>query len=397
MRIVVHDYSGHPFQVQLSRELARRGHDVLHVSASSFQTPKGRLHGAESDPPTFQSVTVVTRRPFMKDNFLRRRSQEIEIGDKVGDHIAAFQPDVVISSNAPIDTQVRVLRATRRANAAFVFWVQDLYGEAIRRILSCQLGFIGRWIGNFYRWREGRMIAAADHVVVIADDFVPAVRKLSNIPDTRLSVIENWAPLDEVPQLERDNAWARRELAPVPFRMIYSGTLGLKHNPGLLLEIAKVIDGEVLVFSEGSAATKLAEDARAENLTNLRVSGWLPFEDLPSALAAADALIVILEPDAGIFSVPSKVLTYMCAGRAILGAIPLENRAARMVREVGAGLVVSPLEPERLTANALALQRDVLARHEMGVAARAYAERAFSIVEIGERFQSIVEGLEKTR
>ncbi len=30
MRILVHDYSGHPFQAQLSRELARRGHDVVH-------------------------------------------------------------------------------------------------------------------------------------------------------------------------------------------------------------------------------------------------------------------------------------------------------------------------------------------------------------------------------
>ena len=43
MRIVVNDYSGHPFQIELSRELARRGHKVLHLYSAEFQTPKGDL------------------------------------------------------------------------------------------------------------------------------------------------------------------------------------------------------------------------------------------------------------------------------------------------------------------------------------------------------------------
>ncbi|RYJ01060.1 MAG: glycosyltransferase WbuB, partial [Actinomycetales bacterium] len=36
MKVVVHDFSGHPFQVQLSRELARRGHDVVHSSCAAY-------------------------------------------------------------------------------------------------------------------------------------------------------------------------------------------------------------------------------------------------------------------------------------------------------------------------------------------------------------------------
>ena len=31
MHIQVHDFSGHPFQAELSRELATRGHSVDHV------------------------------------------------------------------------------------------------------------------------------------------------------------------------------------------------------------------------------------------------------------------------------------------------------------------------------------------------------------------------------
>ena len=49
-RILVHDYSGHPFQVQLSRSLAARGHVVLHLHSSKFQTPKGPLQRRADDP-----------------------------------------------------------------------------------------------------------------------------------------------------------------------------------------------------------------------------------------------------------------------------------------------------------------------------------------------------------
>ena len=50
MKILVHDYAGHPFQVQLSRELASRGHTVRHAYAGGLQTPRGELQKRESDP-----------------------------------------------------------------------------------------------------------------------------------------------------------------------------------------------------------------------------------------------------------------------------------------------------------------------------------------------------------
>ena len=40
MRIVVHDYAGHPFQVQLARALAAAGHEVLHLHAAESKRPK---------------------------------------------------------------------------------------------------------------------------------------------------------------------------------------------------------------------------------------------------------------------------------------------------------------------------------------------------------------------
>ena len=70
MRIIVHDYVGHPFQVQLSRELARRGHEVLHLYCSSFVTPRGELTRRDDDPPGFNCRGHRTLANHSQDEFL---------------------------------------------------------------------------------------------------------------------------------------------------------------------------------------------------------------------------------------------------------------------------------------------------------------------------------------
>ena len=389
MRIIVSDYSGHPFQVQLSRALAGLGHEVLHLYSASFQTPKGDLLRRDDDPAGFAITGVRSAQPFAKDSFVKRRSQEIEIGGLIGAEIERFGPDIVFSSNAPIDTQVRIRRAARKAGARFVFWVQDLYGEAIWRILRGKFGPFGDVVGRFYSGMERRLIRSSHHVVAIADEFKAQICRQAGIPADKVTVIENWAPLAEVPLGPRDNEWAEGNLPPSPVRFIYSGTLGFKHDPGLLLKIARSVGGHVIVFSEGKAAESLAQQAKAEGVANLEVRSWLPFTDLPKALAGGDVLIVVLEPDAGIFSVPSKVLTYLCAGRPILGSVSKGNLAARIITGAGAGIVEEPGDYDALIAAARRLEADPAERAQMGAKARAYAEKTFDIDIIAGKFATI--------
>ena len=53
MDIVMHDYAGHPFQVQLSRELAYRGHHVRHQYCTSYTTGRGAVERRPDDPERF--------------------------------------------------------------------------------------------------------------------------------------------------------------------------------------------------------------------------------------------------------------------------------------------------------------------------------------------------------
>jgi glycosyltransferase involved in cell wall biosynthesis len=101
-------------------------------------------------------------------------------------------------------------------------------------------------------------------------------------------------------------------------------------------------------------------------------------------------LVVILEPDAGVFSVPSKVLSYHCAGRPMLASIPADNLAARIVRDRTSGLVVRPNDRVAWIASADALVDDRELRDRLAANARRYAEATFDIDAIADRFEDVL-------
>ncbi|KQV83780.1 glycosyltransferase family 4 protein [Rhizobium sp. Root1220] len=385
-RILVHDYSGHPFQVQLSRCLAKRGHQVRHVYSASFQTPKGDLSKGPEDSKRLDIVGVSLGSVFRKDGFIKRRSQEIEIGRQVAEQIRQFRPDIVLSSNAPLDTQAVIHKATRSHGARFVFWLQDLYSEAIGRILRRKLPVIGGVVAMRYHRLEFDLLRRSDHIIAITDDFLPHLRGNGIVPGC-VSVVENWAPLGE------PNANCGAVAVADTIRAVYAGTLGYKHNPDILLAAAKSLPVAIEVFSEGRVAEDLARRAAADGVSNLRVLPWVSFSDLPRVLGRADVLIAMIEVDAGAFSVPSKVLTYLGAGKPVIAAIPRSNLARRILEREQAGLVSDPGAHLGFIDNLRRLAGDGELRKRLGANGRAYAEANFNIDRITDRFEGIFDDL----
>lgn len=396
MRILVHDYPGHPFPPQLSRYLARQGHDVRHVYFADFQAPHGALVRRSDDPPGFDVRALSLGRPFAKYNFFTRLFQEIAYAKRLVAAIRDFGPDVALAGNAPLDIQAISFNYCRRARIPFVYWHQDIYSIAIDRILRRKFPGLGALIGARYIALEKRLLRDSDHIVTITEDFLPVFARWG-IARERVTVIENWAPRDELPARPRDNAWATAQGLKDRLVFLYAGTLGLKHNPDLLLTLARRFHGRdirVVVVSEGIGADWLKQ--HGDGLETLIVLPFQPYERVPEVLASGDILVSVLEPDAGIFSVPSKILAYFCAGRPVLGAIPLENLAARIIAHNRAGLVVPPSDKAAFIAAAEKLAGDASLRASLGKNALDYADRTFDIEAIGARFAALLARVKKS-
>ena len=345
MRILVHDYAGHPFQLQLSRGLAARGHQVLHCYCGATHTPRGELTRLPDDPSSFQVQCIDLPTTIAKYKFVRRFQLESVYGRLLVQACDAFEPEVILSGNTPSIPQNRLARFCRQREIRLVSWIQDMYGVAAYRILSKKIPVIGHLAGQYFMWLDRQSARLSDQVVVISEDFEPEFVRGGVDPD-RIHTIHNWAPLDRLSVMPKENAWADEQRLDDTFRFVYSGTLSIRHNPELLLRLGQQLDalgrGELIVVSEGDGIEWLRQQAEAEHIQRIKFLGFQPFARLNEVFAAADVLVAILEPDAGVFCVPSKVLSYLCSARPVLAAIPATNLAARLVQQHQLGLTADP-------------------------------------------------------
>jgi len=393
LRILVHDYSGHPFPVQLSRELAKRGHTILHLYASFLQTPRGSLEKKPTDSKNFHIHGIHLKQPFKKLSFVKRRFQEVEYGRLLAQRLEEFRPHTVISGNTPLDPQSIALGKCKTLGIKFIFWVQDVYSLAIYNILRKKSVLLGALIGHYYMRLERNLLRESDEIVLISEDFLPLMRKW-RVQEDKIHVIQNWSPVGEIPIRPKRNRWAKEHGVDDKLCILYSGTLGMKHNPELLLQLAihfrENKDIIIVVVSEGLGATWLKDKKEEFALDNLMILDFQPYEQLPEVLSSGDILVGILEQEAGAFSVPSKVLSYMCAGRPQVLAVPPENLAARIVTRSKGGLVVYP-EQESDFIKAI---KQLLDNHELRLAlgrnALKYARNTFDIKRICNAFESIL-------
>ncbi len=392
MRILVHDFGGYAFALQLSRSLGRRGHRVCHAYCASLATTPPGVTATPDGGVHIRPIDL--GRPLNKYAFLQRWRQEETYGRLIARECAVFKPDVVLSGNAPLSAQRHLAAACRKHGIPFVFWIQDFLGLAAHRILRKRLPVIGEAVGRYYIGLERRLLRQSDAVVAISEDFAGMLQD-GGPRAASVSVIENWACLPELPAGPKRNAWAKRQGLADGICFLYAGTLSMKHNPDLLLQLAVKLrawpDASVVVISQGMGAEWLQRRKAELGLDQLRILPYQPKVDLPNIYATADVLVAVLEEDAGVFSVPSKVLTYLCARRPLLLAVPEGNLAARTVTSAGAGVIVAPSDHAGFVATAEALLLDPLRRQTMGKAARAYAERTFDIDGITDRFLAVFE------
>lgn len=385
MRILIHDFGGYAFPLQLSRHLALRGHHVCHAYCASLTTtPLGIA-------PSNASIEVKglrTNQPFDKYNLVKRWQQEHEYGRLIRDACAAFAPNVVLSGNAPLPAQQQLMKLCRRRGYRFVFWLQDLLGLAALRILKSRQWLLGASVGRYFELLEQRTLLRSDAVVSICSDFVPLLTRMG-VSTNKIHVIENWGVLPTAKN--GDEYWAETHGLQDRFVFLYSGTLSLKHDPDLLLKLACATrtTAKVVVISQGIGAKWLRARKHDLDLANLIILPYQVTDDLPIIYASADVLMALLTRDAGMFSVPSKVLTYLCAGRPVLAAMPPDNLAARILHRSGAGRVTPPGDAKAFVEQALNLMDSTALRISMGAAAKAYSDSRFNIELIADRFEDV--------
>lgn len=390
MKIVINDYFGHAAPVQLSRELAARGHAVLHLYAGAAQTPKADLARRTGDPAGFEVRAI--GRPEADS-----RAAERAYGRELAVAVSGFGPDVVLAGNNPLSAQRILLDTCRGEGIRFVYWLKRLVSFEADAALAGTSALPRFLAESRVRWREGGLLQQSDAIVPIAEYQLTLLDEAWGISSRHAMVMRDWAPLDVVDPRPKANDWSRRNGVADQTLVLFSGTLDWPDESELLLGTAAGLrhrdDVLMLVVSGGPGAERVKAEAQARGLANLRVLPFQPYEVYADVLASADVLLAIASPHAGVFSVPTKITSYLCAARPIVLCADRSNLAADVIQQSGGGVVLDPADGAGIRGAILRLIDDAGEGAAMGGRGRAYAEQTFAIGPIADRFERLFDRL----
>lgn len=391
MNILVNDHAGHSFTLQLSRKLASLGYNVLHSYSTSFQSPKGDFQRKDTDAISLTIFPITNAHEFKKYSLIKRRRQEIEYAKILINKLVLFKPDIVLTGNTPLFVQAHLQDYCKKNHIKFIYWCQDIYSFAIEKILRKKIGLLCYPLWYYFTYLEKKLLNSSDHIITITDDFNVIFKRWGI--NNAITCIPNWSAFIYEEKAPKINQWSQKYNVKDKICITYSGTLGLKHNPKIILESAILLQSNqnvlFIVISEGLGAEYLKREIEKNKISNILLLPFQEFSSMPLVLGAADILFAILDNDAGVFSVPSKVLTYLCSEKPIVLALPEDNQSAKLVLKLEAGYCVSSSDSFGFTQKIQSLIDNKELRKQMGQRGRIYAEQNFDISKIALEFIKI--------
>ncbi|HEY1317928.1 MAG TPA: glycosyltransferase family 4 protein [Gaiella sp.] len=354
---------------QLCEELAR-DYDVTVVT--------GQLRGHELPAEEIRNgVRIVRVRSTTYDRaqlHLRAANYGSYLGDTALTALRGERPDLVLCMTDPPIIGDIALVVARRFGVPLLVISQDVFPEIAERVKRLQqpivLGALRRLVALYLK--------RADRVVAIGETMKQRLEQ-KGAPAERVTVIPNWVDTSELTPRPRRNSWSEANGLDDAFVVMHSGNIGHAQDLDTLVRAATFLRDldslRIVVIGFGarhSEVTRLAE--RLEVTGAVRFLGYQPRELLPLSLASADLHYVGLARGLSGFVVPSRVYGILAAGRPVLASADADSETARLVEDVGCGVVVPPGRPELVAGVIRDVVEGRLSLDGMGDRAREWVE-----------------------
>lgn len=365
---------------ETARGLQALGHDIR-VLTGPPHYPHGAVlqgyHAYRSSHETIDDVPVrrlpvwVRRNGGLVDRTIDQASFAVAAMAAVG---SARWADVLLVESPPLFLALTAAWHRIVARRPYVYHVADPWPDfpiamgALRSPFVCGVAF--------------RLEALAYRNAALVTTVTPGlVDLLAAKPSARgrVRLLPNGVDVERF-QPGRAAAAARTELGWPEARLtlVYVGSVGLAQGVGTLIEAAAPLGQEgvvVHVIGSGFERDRLAAETHDRGLEHIRFASSVAAQDVPTLLAAADGVLVMLRRGPLYdHSLPTKLVEGLAAGRPLV--VSAGGDAAAIVAGSRAGISAPAEDPDALRRAILKL-RDAPNRPAMGQAARRLAEKAY--------------------
>jgi glycosyltransferase involved in cell wall biosynthesis len=252
--------------------------------------------------------------------------------------------------------------------ASVIFDSHEFWDEGFPHRVGGLLGRCARWAIRRLLLHVGRR---ADWVTVVSPpmrDYYNAMRK-----DGRVDIIYNSPIVESFPLCDQSD---RDELLVVHDGII-AANRGFEQMLGALAIARREANVRLKFVGRLKPESETAYRQKVQSLRlqdAVRVTGWLPYEQVGGELAQGQVGMVALQPSPNNYrGLGNKTFNYMCCGLACV--VPAGSATAQLVLEADCGLAVDMTRPEEIAGAWVRLARDGGLRRRLGANGRAAIEQ----------------------
>ena len=256
------------------------------------------------------------------------------------------KPDVAISTSPHLFAAAAGALHCKLRGIQHIFEVRDLWPASIQALTGMKPGFSYRMLEKLelFLYRISKRILTL--TPSLAEDIIAR-----GVPREKTDVVINGANLDLFCPRRPDPAIQSNFALQNRFVVGYLGTIGMAHGLENVIETAKLLRSDPIVFffvGVGAALEPLRRLVEDNALNNVIFAGRQMKEDMPAFWSVCNLSLIHLK-DNPLFegAIPSKIFESMASGVPILYVGP-KSEGARIVEKHNAGIYIPPADPAAL-------------------------------------------------
>lgn len=253
-----------------------------------------------------------------------------------------------------------------RLKNPFSVIVFDTYPDALSNIGIRK----GNPLYNMWAGWNRKLFVKAKRVFTLSEGM--AERLGIYVERSKITVVPCWSANSSfAPMAKSGNPFVKEHHLEDKFVVMYSGNMGVTHNVQLLVECAKrTKENErihYMLIGGGAKKRELEAIVKSEGLANCTIMDWLPADQLPYSLAAADLGVISLTDETALVSVPSKTFNLLAVGCPLMCIVPQRSEIARMVTKYENGKCFEVNEVDKMVEFVLQLSTDKAQQKRLSV------------------------------
>ena len=285
-----------------------------------YRVPLGNVKGREDNKTRFKGYVRFLRGAWrLARKLLRLRKFDI----------------ILTFHNPPFVGLLGALLA-KKYKIRFVYIPYDIHPDV--------LVATGWRIPKLFVWVWGvvnRMVfKVAEKVVVLSEGMKNTLVHGKKVPAEKIEIIPLWGK-PELDATSSDNLIREElEVKDGELLLLYAGNMGILHPLDIIIEAAKRLQGKSVKFlfiGDGAKRRYLMERVKNENIKQVSFLPFQPVGKFIQILVSSDACLVTIGKGLENLALPSRIFTFMSAGKPIITIMNPEADVAKIIRENNCG------------------------------------------------------------